>query len=267
MTFIKSLEISKLHGENNINLDFFKDINLLYGQNGSGKTTILKIIEILISGNLDELFDYKFKKIVLTGDKIRLRLNYKNEKLLIRLIEKNKLKIELCIYDKKSIFLNRDFRIKDYENLKEEFFEQENSKELLSLQKILKKNFNLLSIPVERSIKTENRITEDKINKYFKKRIRNVNSHKLSTSSDYISKNVRNENIDLYLEDISFRLKEKYLEEVDSYRDSENEKIKGEIFKLLLEYNNEKNYEIESKSKKKKKKEEKEEKEEKEGEE
>lgn len=52
---IKHLKVLGLNGKIDIDLKFHEDINLLIGKNGSGKTTILKLIWYLISGNIEKI--------------------------------------------------------------------------------------------------------------------------------------------------------------------------------------------------------------------
>lgn len=60
------LNISKLYDHFNYqDIKFNRDVTFLYGLNGSGKTTILNIIESIISGQIFKLFDYDFGVIKL----------------------------------------------------------------------------------------------------------------------------------------------------------------------------------------------------------
>lgn len=60
---ITRIYISKLHGYKDIDVPFFKDVTLLVGRNGSGKTTVLNIISSIGSGNIDFLLRYEFEEI------------------------------------------------------------------------------------------------------------------------------------------------------------------------------------------------------------
>ncbi|PGW37822.1 AAA family ATPase [Bacillus thuringiensis] len=62
---IKRLVIEGLF-ERNYDIKFYDDITLLYGVNGSGKTTILNILSTIISGDLLDLGRYDFKYLELT---------------------------------------------------------------------------------------------------------------------------------------------------------------------------------------------------------
>ena len=49
---IEKLEIKNLHKLYNYYVEFNPDLTFLYGTNGCGKTTILNIIEAIVSGRL-----------------------------------------------------------------------------------------------------------------------------------------------------------------------------------------------------------------------
>lgn len=67
---IESFAVTGLHGTRGpIYLDFKKDLNILSGRNGAGKTTILKMIWYFISGNLEKaLIEVPFKAATLHTD-------------------------------------------------------------------------------------------------------------------------------------------------------------------------------------------------------
>ena len=66
--FIESVEITKLWGYQDFDLIFDKDINILIGPNGSGKTTILNLLHSILSADLQGILDIKFSQV-----KIKLR--------------------------------------------------------------------------------------------------------------------------------------------------------------------------------------------------
>ena len=66
--FIESVEITKLWGYQDFDLIFDKDINILIGPNGSGKTTILNLLHSILSADLQGILGVKFSQA-----KIKLR--------------------------------------------------------------------------------------------------------------------------------------------------------------------------------------------------
>ena len=61
------MTIKKLHKVYNYDIKFNQDITILYGENGSGKTTILSILETVLTAKIWKLFDIKFEQITLQG--------------------------------------------------------------------------------------------------------------------------------------------------------------------------------------------------------
>ncbi|MDY2636835.1 MAG: AAA family ATPase [Phascolarctobacterium sp.] len=65
MTLCK-LKIKKLYKHYDYEVEFNSDVTIIYGLNGSGKTTVLNILSHLTSGNIGGLFEYDFKSVELT---------------------------------------------------------------------------------------------------------------------------------------------------------------------------------------------------------
>ena len=77
---IKYFKVTKLFGKQDVELTFNKDLNILTGKNGSGKTTIIKLIWYLLSGNIERaLPEISFESAILETDKFRLEI-YRGEK-------------------------------------------------------------------------------------------------------------------------------------------------------------------------------------------
>ena len=70
MNEIKSFKITKLHGFKNYNLKFKDNTLILVGENGAGKTTILRMLYYLISGQWSALAKFRF-------DTVSLKINNK----------------------------------------------------------------------------------------------------------------------------------------------------------------------------------------------
>lgn len=60
--FIESFKITKLWGYRDINLIFDRDVNILIGPNGSGKTTILNLLHAILSVDLGSLSNINFDR-------------------------------------------------------------------------------------------------------------------------------------------------------------------------------------------------------------
>ena len=65
MNEIKSFKITKLHGFKNYNLKFKDNTLILVGENGAGKTTILRMLYYLISGQWTSLAKFRFNTVSL----------------------------------------------------------------------------------------------------------------------------------------------------------------------------------------------------------
>ncbi|GIP58467.1 AAA family ATPase [Paenibacillus woosongensis] len=72
---IKGIEVHGLNQREDYKLKFNEDINIFTGKNGSGKTTVLKLIWYLISGNIERVFEeIDFKYVNLEGDEYSLEI-------------------------------------------------------------------------------------------------------------------------------------------------------------------------------------------------
>lgn len=75
---IKSLHIKGLYGKYDYDIEFNEDLTFLYGSNGCGKTTILTILDCIMTGEIDDLLSYEFNNIKLyytsMGDNSCLKL-------------------------------------------------------------------------------------------------------------------------------------------------------------------------------------------------
>lgn len=67
--YIESIEINKLYGKFDFKCEFNRDVNILIGRNGGGKTTLLNILQLIINGNLNNDFpDISYKEIKINFD-------------------------------------------------------------------------------------------------------------------------------------------------------------------------------------------------------
>jgi len=91
---IKSFEIKNLNNKISDKFYFNEDLNILTGKNGCGKTTILKTMWYIVSGNLDKIFDevyFDFARIDMTN-KSFIQIEVKPEK------KRNARKIVITFY-------------------------------------------------------------------------------------------------------------------------------------------------------------------------
>ncbi|MCY8121948.1 AAA family ATPase [Bacillus spizizenii] len=79
---IKRLKINNLYGKT-YDIKFHEQLTILYGLNGSGKTTVLDILFYILSGKINMLIKYKFSSLDLQFEKnkklTRLTLHDKGE--------------------------------------------------------------------------------------------------------------------------------------------------------------------------------------------
>ncbi|WP_396128338.1 AAA family ATPase [Exiguobacterium mexicanum] len=86
---IKNIVIKNLYGKD-YDISFFQDITLLVGKNGSGKTTILDLINLIISGNLAKICEYQFQylKLEFHKNKNNFEVSRENDSYIIRYMGK-----------------------------------------------------------------------------------------------------------------------------------------------------------------------------------
>ena len=76
---IKSLKVEGLNHRFDADLEFNEDLNIITGKNGSGKTTVLKLLWYLISGNLERvIFEIPFQQVSVKGDSFFLAIHRRN---------------------------------------------------------------------------------------------------------------------------------------------------------------------------------------------
>jgi predicted ATPase len=78
---IKSLKVTGLNRSMSFNLRFHEDINIVTGKNGSGKTTVLKLIWYAISGNLNRIVgEIPFASFELETDSLSVGMERETKK-------------------------------------------------------------------------------------------------------------------------------------------------------------------------------------------
>lgn len=109
---IKTFEIKNLNDKISDKFTFNEDLNILTGKNGCGKTTILKLMWYLVSGNFDKIFDemtFEYAKIeMFEGGSVIVEIVIENKIKIIKLEVKNPIR---------GIEFKTEFPFDSYENL------------------------------------------------------------------------------------------------------------------------------------------------------
>ena len=72
---IRRFEVNGLYNRIDVSIDFNSDLNIITGRNGSGKTTVLKLIWYLISGNLERIMSgIPFRDVLIETDEFWLTM-------------------------------------------------------------------------------------------------------------------------------------------------------------------------------------------------
>lgn len=143
---LKQLIIKGLYGCYDYDVKFNSDMTFLYGKNGCGKTTVLNIVESIITGEIYKLSDYNFISIELFfGDettKDRIYIEYKNESIF------------LTFKDRKHILGLKNLNL---ENINLEISDQDRGREITRIyfEKYpilldISKTFNYIYLPLNR---------------------------------------------------------------------------------------------------------------------
>ena len=137
---IKKIQINGLHGYFQYDIDLNEDISLLYGKNGSGKTTVLNLIEFIIGGEFYKLKDILFHDVIITTTTNNiLKLKNTNEAIVLKFLDDEK-----TIYFKE---LERYFSTERYRG--NGFNEHQFVKEYPIVQTI-RDSFDYVYLPLER---------------------------------------------------------------------------------------------------------------------
>lgn len=172
---VYNLKIKNLHDLYNYDVSFNDDITFLYGANGSGKTTILNIIEAITTGSLYKLFQFKFNKI---------EVFYGNEK------KTQKIKILDDRFNRriKVFFQDNEYFINEIEVKRVTSSDHRELTELRNLyfreneiMNVLKKTFNYVYLPLDRNINITDSNSEYE---YYRTRIRN---RQFNLNNNYIN--------------------------------------------------------------------------------
>ena len=228
MLNLNYFEIKNLYGRINLKLNFNEDINLIYGDNGCGKTTVLNIISYILKGDFIPLSKYSFDKLKLVfnlNSSVEIKTDKNRDEFVVSYDignVTNSFRIPIIIqnhFDDYEIYRTRNIAIHDSLN-----------KDLVNFKKILSKKLNLLVIPLNRiNFSDLGDLEKEKLYMNIKKQsIRHSNSFD-SDLSDLIFNGVTDSLIS-----ISKKLRTLYLDEVLRFKSREDKLNQKEVFRILI---------------------------------
>lgn len=171
---LKSFFATNVYGDLNFNFSVNDDVSFLVGSNGSGKTTALNFINILLTPNLEALMTLTFKEAILT-------INHEKKDLVIYACHRND-KVRLSVSD-----VNGVLSIPDYSDLDEDYLSEESDIYKSIFSEVIKEHSRsdvvkrITSIPTPIFLGIDRRGGYDGVSiDYYKKREgwenRNINS-------------------------------------------------------------------------------------------
>ena len=182
MTQITDFIVEGLHGYKNFSIKFKDNRLILVGENGSGKTSVLRIFYYFLTCNWAELIKFKFKKVTLKINNSSYEIshadieqnNYANNKLLRHLPPSLRENIKIALnkgdFEYIDLILSRYLSPMKYREFRNNFFHyqinifdnlenniKECAQKINKLVDKLEKNidFNILYLPTYRRIERE----------------------------------------------------------------------------------------------------------------
>lgn len=210
---IKKLQIEKLHGYIDYDIEFNDDVTFLYGDNGCGKTTILNILTSIITGRVYELSKYQFKTISLEYSsmkekaikKITVEIDIENRSILLNY---NKTDYSIGIQRIRVI----DSRLEEINEIERFYFNE------YSVLSEVKNEFNYIYLPLNRNGSL------NELNFRFNKKM-----HRLNNLASYSS--------DMTLNDVADLIKDAY-NRINFNLSKINETFSEELLKSFLDIEN-----------------------------
>lgn len=208
---LTNLKIRHLYGNYDYNVEFNEDVTFIYGENGCGKTTILNIIEAIITGQLYKLFGYKFAEILLgykqslDNKKHFINIKFRGEQLEITFENKPFLIEKEARYMFDDASEQRDYYFRNYEILSK-----------------INKTFNYVYLPLNRNSDHWRSVEPPYTARPIMRRNTNV---------------IYEDNYDISMQKVENLIKEKY-REIYSDISIVNDTFRNEVLKSLIEIEN-----------------------------
>ena len=164
--YIESFKVTKLWGYQDFDLPFNRDVNILIGPNGSGKTTVLNLLHSILTADISNITNIKFDQTEIKlrsfkGKSIRTIKVYIKEDLL-----KLKLGQKEYPFDIDSLSRGRYRQV----SLFDDFFDDSSSSRIVRQPKGIDEIINLVPLvwlPVNRRLP----VTEDEEERYSRRKI------------------------------------------------------------------------------------------------
>ena len=137
---IKKIQINGLHGYFQYDIDLNEDISLLYVKNGSGKTTVLNLIEFIIGGEFYKLKDILFHDVIITTTTNNiLKLKNTNEAIVLKFLD-----------DEKTIYFKELERYFSTERYRGNGFNKHQFVKEYPIVQTIRDSFDYVYLPLER---------------------------------------------------------------------------------------------------------------------
>lgn len=161
--YIKSLKVEDLFGKN-YSLNFKNNLTILYGLNGSGKTTIINILFFILNGEIEKSFHYNYKylKLIFNENKnmhcLEAIYNFENENYDIKIneitignLQKYSESYTSSVNTHRKKYIN-ERRRNDYNRMNHSEIGIEKDTRYIYLTKILEAKNELVYVPLDRKV-------------------------------------------------------------------------------------------------------------------
>lgn len=150
---ITRFTIKSLHGFFDYDIKLNEDITFLFGENGSGKTTVLSMLDHVVSGEVYKLFEYQFKSITVFFTELDsehgLSLERRVEVHLIQ-PEGRRRKLQVKFKGESETVKLEPFRSHDFDSMGDSYELNKQFFRRYKLPQKIRQSFNYLFLPLHR---------------------------------------------------------------------------------------------------------------------